>query len=146
MTDPAAVVGSLLRGSTLQGLIYTSASMERLEAPPPGTDQLVPVDITVDFQMTENLATFRVTASVARQDIRVAAAVAIQYSIPEIESLADEAVRELFTHKVVIPAAYPYLRAKIQGLSFDAGTMPVVLSILDMTRLPPPPPSTSANA
>jgi len=120
----------------LDAINFLALSMRRSDGIAPEEGQEFPLDIQLAAQLTdEGGAAYQVKVAVERPDISVSATVGLLYVTTEPELFRKEGVTHAFGELVALPAAYPYLRAKLHEISTDSGVEPILLGILDMTRI-----------
>jgi hypothetical protein len=130
-----AQVRNLLESTMLVSIAFVALSMTRKEGDTPPLTEQFPVNLEIAVQATGEGAVYRLTAAVERPDISVSVSVLAIYESNQSSAFQAPDVARAFGEMVAIPALYPYARAKMQGLTTDAGVeRPVVLGILDMTR------------
>ena len=127
----------LLDRTQLVSMTFLAVSMERKDGDPQAEDASFPVNIQIGLQLTDDGAAYRVGFSVDRPDLSASVTVGLLYRSEKPSDFDTDEAARAFGELVALPAAYPYARSKLQEITVDSGTAPVLLGLLDLTRATP---------
>jgi hypothetical protein len=131
--EATAAISELLREVRLLRIDFLRVGAERIEgseAVPEGLSFPMQVNAAIGRVQPDQLA-FRVTVDVDRPDVVASAEVAVLYGVNDSNLWDDPTAQRVFGGRIAVPAAIPFVRAKLREVTTDMGVLPVLLGMYE---------------